>query len=234
MLTVIAKVAGLALTVACCWLASRSRNNLSLLLIWGAPLLTFPISFCGRRVLDAGPATKERAERVNIAVHYAMGIALGCGIFPAVVRVRQWPGPIVPLPQPIGYALFLITGFVMFLTVINLAIRGLGAPFAIKLSSRLAADWMYAWTRNPMLLCALAWFLSMGLWYRSLWFVVWVAAILAPGWIWFIPEYEERELEIRFGPGYLAYKARTPLLWPRRPRVLASLNEPVRVVLGKS
>ena len=28
----------------------------------------------------------------------------------------------------------------------------------------------------------------------------------------------ERELEIRFGKAYLEYKARTPLLWPRRPR----------------
>ena len=234
MLTTLAKVAGLALTVACCWLSSRTRNNLSLLLIWGAPLLAFPISFLGRRVLDAGPATKERAERVNITVHYAMGIALGSAIFPAVVRAQQLPGLLIPLPRPIGYALFLITSFVTFLTVVNLAVRGFGAPFVIKLSSRLASDWMYAWTRNPMLVSSLAWFFAMGLWYQSLWFVVWVVAILAPGWIWFIPEYEERELEIRFGQGYLEYKAGTPRFWPRRPRVLASLNEPLRVVPGRS
>ena len=234
MLKTLAKVAGLALAVTCFWLSSLSRNNLSLLLIWGAPLLTFPVSWLGRRLLDAGPATKERAEWVNIAVHYAIGIPLGCAIFAAVERVQESPGPLIPLPEPIGHALFLITGFVTFLTVVNLAIRGLGAPWVIKLSSRVASDWMYAWTRNPMLVAALAWFLAMGLWYRSLWFVVWVVAILSPGWLWFIPEYEERELEIRFGQPYLEYKARTPRFWPRRPRVLASANEPLRVVPGKS
>jgi len=234
--TILARVAGLVLTVALCWLSSRSQNNgvLNLVLIWGAPLLAFPIAWFGRHLLDAGPPAKERAERLNVGVHYAMMIALGSAIFPAVVRVRQVPGLIIPLPQPIGYALFLITSFVTFLTVVNLAIRGLGAPFVIKLSSRLASDWMYAWTRNPMLVSALAWFLAMGLRYRSLWFVIWVVAILSPGWIWFIPEYEERELEIRFGPGYLEYKARTPRFWPRHPRVPGYSHEPLRVVPGRS
>ena len=221
MLSIVAKLAGLALTVACWWLASRSAGNsvLNIALIWGAPLLTFPIALAGRKALDAGPVSKKRAEWTNVAVHYAMMIALGAGVFPAVGLVQRSPGIAVPVPQPVGLALFGVTGFATFLTVLNLAVRGFGAPFAAKLSSRLATDWMYAWTRNPMLLCSLAWFFSLGLWRQSLWFLVWLAVSVAPGWIFFIKAYEERELEMRFGPGYVEYKARTPLLWPRRARL---------------
>jgi protein-S-isoprenylcysteine O-methyltransferase Ste14 len=217
MLLITLKLAGLALTVACWWLASRSAGALSIVLIWGAPLLTFPISLLGRKALDAGPASKKRAERATIPVHYAIGIALGAGIFPAIGLVERLPGIAVPVPRPVGLALFVVTGFATFLTVLKLAVRGFGAPFAAKLSSRLATDCMYAWTRNPMGLCTLAWFFSLGLWRQSLWFLIWLAVSVAPGWIFFIRVYEERELEMRFGSGDLEYKARTPLLWPRRP-----------------
>ena len=115
-------------------------------------------------------------------------------------------------------ALVILTGFAAFLTVLNLTVRGLGAPFAVKLSSKLATGWMYAWTRNPMLLCSLAWLFSLGLWYRSLRVIVWLAVSVSPGWIFFVKVYEERELQIRFGPGYEEYRRRTPLLWPRKPR----------------
>jgi protein-S-isoprenylcysteine O-methyltransferase Ste14 len=33
----------------------------------------------------------------------------------------------------------------------------------------------------------------------------------------FLKVYKERELEIRFGEDYLKYKARTPMLTPRKP-----------------
>ena len=70
-----------------------------------------------------------------------------------------------------------------------------------------------------MLLCTLALLLSVGLRYRSIWFVVWVMLIVSPGWIFFVKVYEERELGLRFGDSYLKYKARTPMLLPRWPRV---------------
>jgi protein-S-isoprenylcysteine O-methyltransferase Ste14 len=104
------------------------------------------------------------------------------------------------------------------MTVVNLALRGLGAPFAIALSRRLASDWMYAWTRNPMVLSLLAFLLSTGLWLRSLWFILWVLALPTPVMLAFLKWFEERELEIRFGQSYRDYSARTPMLWPRRPR----------------
>jgi hypothetical protein len=50
----------------------------------------------------------------------------------------------------------------------------------------------YEWGRRNIL--------SVGLQYRSTWFVLWVILIVSPGWIFFVRIYEERELQIRFGP----------------------------------
>ena len=100
----------------------------------------------------------------------------------------------------------------------NLALKGLGAPFAIALSRKLTVDWLYAWTRNPMVLAGLAFFLSLGIWFQSALFVLWVLILFAPALLFFVKVYEERELELRFGSLYLEYKSRTPMLWPRIPR----------------
>jgi protein-S-isoprenylcysteine O-methyltransferase Ste14 len=218
MIARLARVAGLVLTVAC-WLWARDAHRSvtwNTVLISGAPLFQYPITILGRGLLDAQPVI-NRAQWTNIFVHYAMMIALGVSIFPAIRMVQQQAGTL-PIPQQVGQVLVWLTGMATFLTVLNLALRGLGAPFAAKLSTRLATEWMYAWTRNPMLLCTLALLLSVGLRYRSAWFVLWVILIVSPGWIYFVRIYEERELEIRFGASYLEYKARTPLLLPRKPR----------------
>jgi len=81
----------------------------------------------------------------------------------------------------------------------------------------LAAEWLYAWTRNPMVLSALAFLIAVGLWLRSTLFVLWVIAVITPAVLVFLKVYEERELEIRFGEAYREYREKTPMLWPRRP-----------------
>lgn len=160
-----------------------------------------------------------------------MMITLGVTVFPAI-RIIQTPSArafVLPIPILLGQLLLWITSIATLLTVLNLAIRGLGAPFAGVLSSRLAKDWMYAWTRNPMVLCTFLLLLSIGLRYRSLWFLLWILLIVTPGWLFFVKKYEERELEIRFGPSYLAYKERTPFLLPRPPRHQVEKPDPVAV-----
>jgi protein-S-isoprenylcysteine O-methyltransferase Ste14 len=79
---------------------------------------------------------------------------------------------------------------------------------------------LYAWTRNPMVLAALAFFLSLGIWFQSTLFVFWVLIFFTPAILFFLKMYEERELELRFGASYLNYKNKTPFLWPRKPRQL--------------
>jgi protein-S-isoprenylcysteine O-methyltransferase Ste14 len=217
-----ARLAGLALTVACWWWATTAARSgtWSLVQIWVGPLLAFPITWLGRNALASDPRP-ERAEGVNVVVHYAMMIVLGCSLFPAVRAILSMPTITLPVLRYFAWALVILTGVSTFLTVLNLAIRGLGAPFAVKLSTRLATEWMYSWTRNPMLLCALAWFLCLGVWHQSAWFILFLAVSVAPGWIHFVKVYEERELEIRFGAAYAEYRARTPFLWPRIARPAA-------------
>lgn len=214
----LAKLAGLALTVASwLWVPDGQRSDAwNMAIIWCAPLFAYPITVLARRALDAQPSI-TRAVWVNVLLHYAMMISLGVAIFLAIRLVSKWPGATIPIPRALGLVCMVLAGIATILTVLNLAVRGLGAPFAANLSSRLATDWMYAWTRNPMILATLSLLLSVGLWYRSVWFLLWVAAIVSPGVIFFVRKYEERELEVRFGSAYRDYRLRTPFLWPRNP-----------------
>jgi protein-S-isoprenylcysteine O-methyltransferase Ste14 len=126
---------------------------------------------------------------------------------------------VLPIPSGIGLALVIITGAASLLVVANLALKGFGAPFFIALSRKLAVDWLYAWTRNPMVLAALAIFVSLGIWFQSALFVLWALVLFAPALLFFVKVYEERELEFRFGASYLEYKSKTPMLFPRKPRI---------------
>jgi protein-S-isoprenylcysteine O-methyltransferase Ste14 len=200
------------------WALNKSLSYvINLSIIVGGVLLVFPIVWLGRMILDRQPTT-SRAVWVTTFVHYALIIPLGVAIFRAIATHQNWSGWTLPIPVEIGLPLVIITGTATLLSVINLALKGLGAPFAIVLSRKLTADWLYAWTRNPMVLAALAFFLSLGIWFQSALFVLWVLILFAPALLFFVKMYEERELEIRFGASYLEYKSRTPMLFPRKPR----------------
>ena len=200
------------------WVFNQPLSNiLNLSIIVGCVLLVFPFVWLGRMILDRQPTT-SRAAWITTFVHYAVGILFGAAIIRAVITHQDWSGWTFPIPDEIGLLLVIITGAALLLTVVNLALKGLGAPFAIALSRKLAVDWMYAWTRNPMVLAALAFLLSLGIWFQSTLFVLWVLILFAPALLVFVKVYEERELEIRFGASYLEYKSRTPMLFPRKPR----------------
>ncbi len=200
------------------WLFDQSFSpSLDLAIIVGGPLLIFPVIWLARKRLDRQP-TVARAAWITTYVHYAVGWLLGAAIIRVIVTLAAWPGLTLPIPPGIGLALAIVSGVAFLLTVINLALKGLGAPFAIALSQKLAVDWLYAWTRNPMVLAGLALLLSLGIWFQSWPFLVWTLVVVTPPLLYFVKVYEERELEIRFGTSYLEYKARTPMLFPRKPR----------------
>ena len=190
---------------------------MNLSIVVGGILLVFPLVWLGRWLLDRQPTT-SRAAWITMFVHYALGILFGTAIIRAILTYQDWAGWRLPIPVEIGLPLVIITGIATLATVVNLALKGLGAPFAIVLSRRLAVDWLYAWTRNPMVLAVLAFLLSLGIWFQSALFVLWVLILFAPALLVFVKVYEERELEFRFGASYLEYKSRTPMLFPRRPR----------------
>jgi protein-S-isoprenylcysteine O-methyltransferase Ste14 len=192
-------------------------GSVNLTIIVGGVLLVLPIVWLGRTVLDKKPTT-SRAAWITTVVHYTVVILFGVAIIRAVKTHGDWSGWVLPVPTEIGLLLVIVTGGAALMSVVNLALEGLGAPFAVALSQKLAVDWLYAWTRNPMVLATLALGLSLGVWFQSALFVLWVLILVAPALLVIVKVYEERELEIRFGAPYLEYKSRTPLLFPRRPR----------------
>lgn len=175
------------------------------------------ISKIARRALDLKP-TAARALQVATVLHYSVMLSLGSALVESMKLARNSPKWKIPFPPQVGEFLTVATGIVVAMTVASLALRGLGAPFAIYLSRRLAKSGMYAWTRNPMVLGMSAFLVSFGLWTRSGEFVLWTLGLVLPAMLYYLKTFEERELEIRFGASYLEYKDRTPLLWPRRPR----------------
>jgi protein-S-isoprenylcysteine O-methyltransferase Ste14 len=195
----------------------RFSGFTSFFIIIGGILLVFPVVWLGRRLLDLQP-TAQWAAQTSLLVHYTVLFLFGAAIIEAVKTYPAWYGWKLPIPVAIGRGLVIVTSLVALLAVVNLALRGLGAPFAIALSRKLAVDWMYAWTRNPMVLGTLAFLLALGIWFRSALFVAWVLLLVTPALLAFVKVYEERELEIRFGVSYLEYKAKTPMLFPRKPK----------------
>lgn len=189
----------------------------SLIIIIGGILLHFLVVWIGRRTIDFNPTT-ERLDWITSFVHIAIMIFFGGSIIESFKYFQISRGIIIPLPIEVGTVLFYLTCACLSLTVVNLALSGLGAPFAIALSKRLANRWMYRWTRNPMVLCTLATLLSIGLYLQSFYFVLYVILLVIPAFVFMLKVYEEHELEIRFGASYLEYKAKTSFLWPRKPK----------------
>jgi protein-S-isoprenylcysteine O-methyltransferase Ste14 len=216
---IIARVALLAfIWIVWWWALNASLSSvINLSIIVGGVLLAFPLVWLGRKILDRCQ-TDGGVAWTTTFVHSALGFLFGVPIIRALATYQDWSGWVLPVPSQIGLVLVVITGAATMLTVANLALKGLGAPFFIALSRRLAADWLYAWTRNPMVLASLAFLLSLGIWFQSVLFVLWALVLFSPALLVFVKVYEERELEMRFGAAYRAYKSRTPMLFPRRPR----------------
>ena len=198
------------------WLAQNVSfsNVINLLIIVGGVLLTCPLVWLGRKILDKQP-TARRATWTTMFVHFGLGFTFGVPFVRAVITHQDWRGWVLLIPSSIGFILVIISGAASLLTVLNLALKGFGAP-AIVLSRKLTVDWLYAWTRNPMLLAALAFFVSLGIWFRSTLFLLWVLVFVIPAILFFVKIYEERKLELRFGRSYLDYKLKTPMLFPRK------------------
>jgi protein-S-isoprenylcysteine O-methyltransferase Ste14 len=204
-----------AIILSAWWLVLKAplSNAVNLSIIVGGVLLTYPLVWFGRKILDQHQ-TIDHAVRTTTFVHFGLGFTFGVPIVLALATHHNWSGRVLPVPPVIGLILVIITGTASFLTVVNLALKGFGAPFFIKLSQKLAVDWMYAWTRNPMVLAVISFFLSLGIWFQSTLFVLWVLILFTPALLFFIRVFEEKELEFRFGESYLEYKAKTPMLFP--------------------
>lgn len=210
----ILKVAGLALVFSCWRLVSSHEFSFfwSLAWTWGVVALVPALAILGRWSLDRHP-TPQWACLLTVPIHYSEMILLGCAILVSFRFMQSHPIAYIPVPRSISSPLLKILGVFTSFTVLNLAIRGLGLPFAAVLSKRLANDWFYAHSRNPMLLSSLLFFIIGAIWLQSLHAFLWAILWLSPAWILYVRLYEEHELEVRFGEAYLRYKARTPFFF---------------------
>jgi protein-S-isoprenylcysteine O-methyltransferase Ste14 len=216
MLKLAVRLAAFAFTVWC-WRSVRTSAfsaAWSIAIMWGGVGLVPLVALAGRCLLDHRPRL-DREGWVTTAVHYAEMILLGCAVMVAVGFGKEHPIMSIPLPRDISHFFLLATGAFVTATVLNLAIQGLGAPFAVALSRKIADGWLYSRTRNPMVLGCLLFAVVLGFWLQSLHVVLWAAAWLSPAWLILVHVYEERELELRFGAPYLDYRRHTPFLWPR-------------------
>lgn len=180
-------------------------------------LIIIPVVIVGRRLLDHRP-TIEQAENVTTWIHFLVSICLGASILEAFRFGHDFDPKTIPIPSWLGLSLMFASSLALLLVVLNLALKGMGAPMAYAITRRIATEWFYAWTRNPLVFCGVVLLIGIGLWLQSGLFLAWVLFILLPGTFFFLKMYEERELEIRFGQAYLDYKARTPGFWPKKPR----------------
>jgi len=129
------RVIAFALTLALwMWVLQQSFSPLvNLVCIVGTLLVIFPTVWIGRKLLDIKP-TIEQVEWVTTVVHAILMVLLGIAIIKAIQTGNAWRGLVFPIPRSFGIILVYITGAFTLLTVANLALRGLGAPFAIALS----------------------------------------------------------------------------------------------------
>jgi protein-S-isoprenylcysteine O-methyltransferase Ste14 len=206
--------------VAGVWIGLVESNLAGLDYFWIAVLGTIaviPLVLVGRSLLDREP-TLEQAERVTSWMHYLLALFLGSATIAATRLGNFLPDLSLPVPAWVGIAVMFVSSIVLLLVVANLALKGMGAPFALALTRLLAVEWFYAWTRNPQVLAGIALLVGVGLYLQSGLFLLWLLVLVIPMALLFVSVFEERELEIRFGQEYLEYKAQTPGFIPKKPR----------------
>lgn len=213
MLKLLIRIAAFGFTIWC-WrtmLAVNFTFAWSVAIMWGGIVFVPLVALGGRYLLDRRPEL-DRQGWVTAIIHYAGMILLGCPLMVGFRFCREYPIMRIPLPRYISQFFLLALGVFVTATILNLAIQGLGAPFAVVLSKKLANRWLYSRTRNPMLLGTLLLIVVLGFWLQSLHFVLWAAGWMSTAWVILVRVYEERELELRFGQSYLNYKRQTPFL----------------------
>jgi protein-S-isoprenylcysteine O-methyltransferase Ste14 len=101
----------------------------------------------------------------------------------------------------------------IILAVGSLLFGGQGFPLMI-LTAKLADNFLYRRTRNPMMLGLYLTLVGIGSLIGSSFFTLWSLIGFIPSNIFWLKFVEERELEMRFGQSYREYKQRVPFLIP--------------------
>jgi protein-S-isoprenylcysteine O-methyltransferase Ste14 len=102
----------------------------------------------------------------------------------------------------------------MFVANQSLKYRGQGTP-AFKLTKKLVVGGIHKRMRNPMSLGFYLTCLGISLAAGSTYCTLGSLLVLIPSHLFYLKYFEERELEIRFGETYSAYKKNVPFMIPK-------------------
>jgi protein-S-isoprenylcysteine O-methyltransferase Ste14 len=122
-----------------------------------------------------------------------------------------WVNSLVGLPAVILGALLIIWSVRILYT------EGKGTPYPKAATRKLVTTGPYAFTRNPMTLGAVVFYLGIAVWAKSS-LVIAIVLFVFVGLLRYIYIHETRELAARFGEEYLEYRHKTPFLFPRLSR----------------
>ena len=133
-------------------------------------------------------------------------------------RLDQWLqwSPILSLPFNWIFGwLLILSGWLLGLWANHSQFTiGRGTPVPLMATQKLIVQPPYTYCRNPMALGAIGMYLGVAILFRSIGAVL-LVLLFAGCLLTYIKRFEEKEMEIRFGQEYLAYKQRTPFLIPR-------------------
>lgn len=119
-----------------------------------------------------------------------------------------WVNGMVGLPAVILGALLAIWSVRIQYT------EGKGTPYPKAATSKLVTTGPYAFSRNPMTLGALFFYLGIAIWAKSP-VVITIVLLVFIGLLRYIYIHETKELVARFGEEYQEYRRKTPFLFPR-------------------
>ncbi len=168
--------------------------------------------------------TAGAARRMSVASHtlFHAGLSVpmvwglfwpGAGRFDAIVGLPSLPVPIAW--RFLGVVLLAVGIYFVALSNVALAKWGQGMA-SFVLSKQVVEASLYERTRNPL---ALGWYLmcaGVGCYARSTYLTLYLLLGHIPAHLFYLKFFEERELALRFGESYAAYKQRVPFLVPRR------------------
>jgi protein-S-isoprenylcysteine O-methyltransferase Ste14 len=113
----------------------------------------------------------------------------------------------------IGGIMVLIGGFYALWSIISQLTRARGTPLPMMATQKLLIEGPFKQSRNPMGFGTISLYFGMAMVVGSLSSIIVVLVFFLLLILW-IKKVEERELEIRFGQEYVAYKNSTPFMIP--------------------
>ncbi len=145
-------------------------------------------------------------------------ILLPFGLIALGALIDRWLGfpalILEPLNLIFGVLLILLGWFFAIWSIYTQFTIGRGTPVPLMATQKLIIQPPYSYCRNPMALGAVVMYLGVAVLIGSI-AAVMLVFIGAAALFTYIKVLEEKEMEMRFGAEYLAYRQQTPFLIPR-------------------